>query len=534
MFCVLFILIARMFDLAIIRRPFLQHQGDLRALRVVDVPVFRGMITDRNGYPLAVSAPVLSVWVDPTVFHPTQSQQALLEKSLHLSLQKQLQGKNQRHFVWLKRRLPPDFAASIEKLHVPGLYFTQEYQRFYPEGEIAAHVTGFTGVDDRGQEGVELLYNDWLAGSKGKQKVVRDRLGHVVSEEQTVQKQNPGRDVVLSLNRRIQYLAYQALLNGIQENQATSGSAVVLDTKTGEILAMVNQPSYNPNHIVPKEKNNFRNRAVTDLFEPGSTMKTFSILAALESGQYQPTSEINTWPGWMRVGHHLVRDEHNNHTITLQRILEVSSNVGMSKVILSLPADRLPNLLRRVGFGQVTHSYFPGEATGRLPDHFAEKSFPLATLSFGYGVSITALQLAKAYSIFANDGILIPVSLLRVDQPPVGQRVIEEKYVRQMLTLLRAVVDSKGGTGRLARVPGYQVAGKTGTSWIAGKHGYDRHRYTSSFVGIAPFSHPRFVVAVVIREPRGKRYLGGDVSAPVFSKIMAGTLRTLDVPPDDA
>jgi cell division protein FtsI (penicillin-binding protein 3) len=530
-------LIVRMIDLAVIKRNFLQTQGNVRSLRVITEPAFRGMITDRNGYPLAISTSVFSVWVNPKEFSFKSSSIKSLANLLEMppkTIQGQLERyKNKgREFVYVKRELSPGMAKEVKSLKIPGVYLQQDYKRFYPEGEVAAHVLGFTNIDDKGQEGLELAYNDWLTGLPGKVLVIKDRMGRIISDVQEIQKQRPGNDLVLSINRRIQYLAYRELMDGVQKNIASSASVVVLDIKTGEILAMVNQPSFNPNKIANQPKNNFRNRAVTDSFEPGSTIKAFSIVSALDSGQYKPDSVIDTHPGWMLVDHHLVRDEHNNGLLNLSQILQLSSNVGMSKVILSLPPQQLWNLLHRVGFGETTGIGFPGEQSGKLVNRPVWKPFALATLSFGYGISVTALQVAHAYATIANEGVKIPLSLVRVKKIPAGEQVIDKKIAHEMLELLQSVL-AKGGTGQPARVPGYLVAGKTGTAWIAGPHGYDKHRYTSTFVGIAPASHPRLVVAVVMHEPKGKLYLGGYVSGPVFQKIMEGSLRILNIPPDD-
>ncbi len=529
------LLIARMADLTLWRQHFLAHQGDVRSLRTVKIPAFRGLITDRDGYPLAISAPVASVWIDPVAFQPTTTQWRDLIKLLPGIKQPKMHAVH--HFAWLKRSLAPDLGERVRQLHIAGLWIRQEYRRFYPDGEITAHVIGFANVDNHGEEGLELAYDDWLAGVAGSKQVIQNRYGQAVTDVQVFHKQHPGHDLTLSLNRRIQYLAYQELKAGVENNLAASASVIVMDSRTGEVLAMASQPAYNPNHILPNEKDHFRNRAITDSFEPGSTIKTFSVVSALESGQYQPDSLINTAPGWLRVGHHVIRDEHNNKLISLTQILELSSDVGITKVTLSLPHDRLPNFLHRIGFGQLTGIHFPGEQSGRLPVHANWKPSPLAHLSFGYGISVTALQLVQAYQILANGGIKVPATLLRVDQPPVGTRVLSADVAKKMLVMLQAVVDQKGATGRAARIPGYSVAGKTGTAWIAGAHGYGRNHhqrhYTSTFIGVAPASHPRLIVAVIIRDPMGKHYYASDVSAPVFAKIMAGALRILDIPPDE-
>lgn len=527
-------LVVRIIELAVTERAFLQGQGNARALRVLDESAFRGMITDRNGYPLAISASVFSVWMNPKEFVKNPSSLNALAAILNIKitdLNTRLNNNKKREFIYLKRQVSPAIANKIKSLNIAGVYLRQDYKRFYPEGEVAGHVIGFTNIDDHGQEGLELVYNDWLGGISGKEMVVKDRTGRVIDTVKQIREQKPGHDLVLSINRQIQYLAYRELLEAVQKNLAPSGSAVVLDVKTGEILAMVNQPSFNPNNMRGQKKDAFRNRAVTDSFEPGSTMKSFSMVTALDSGKYTPESMIDTTPGWIHVGNHTIHDEHLKGLISLTQILQFSSNVGMTKVILTLPPAHLWNLLHRMGFGEVTEVNFPGEQAGKLVNRPVWKPLALATLSFGYGISVTTLQLAHAYATLANDGIKMPLSLLRVEKPPVGVRVVDEKIAHEMMQMLQSVLQ-KGGTGLSARVPGYSVAGKTGTAWISVNKSYQKHRYTSSFVGIAPASHPRLVVAVVIHDPQGKQFYGGDVSGPAFEKIMEGSLRILNIPPD--
>lgn len=527
----------RIIDLTLINRNFLQHQGDVRAVRTIDTPAFRGIITDRNGYPLAVSTTVYSVWINPQEFSFSNQDIKLVSESLGLSvaeIKKILLKEKNKHkeFVYIKRGVSPDIATRLKQNGLSGVYFQETYKRYYPEGEVAAHMLGFTNIDDVGQEGIELAYNEWLSGHSGKKTVVKDRRGHVVSDITQISEQKPGNDLTLSIDRRIQYLAYRELMQGVAKNVATSGTVVVLDVKTGEVLAMVNNPSFNPNNRSPKQKDVYRNRAITDTFEPGSTIKAFSIASALDSGLFKPTTVIDTYPGWFRVDHHVVRDEHNNNSINVAQILQVSSNVGTTKMILALPSNQLWNLLHRVGFGETTGTGFPGEQGGSLVKRSVWAPFALATLAFGYGISVTPLQLAQAYSVFANDGIKIPVSLLKVDKSPVGERVLNEKTAKQMRDLLETVVSTKGATGELAQVPGYRVAGKTGTALMAGIHGYQQHRYTSSFIGLAPASHPRLIVAVIIHDPQGKHYYASQVCAPIFEKIMEGALRILNIEPD--
>lgn len=529
-------LVWRVIDLAILDQHFLRHQGDERVLRLVSTHAFRGMIIDRNGFPLAVSTTVYSAWINPKEFAPKQEQLNALSKLLEMkskdisTLFKRYQH-SKREFVYIKRGFPPDIAAKIKALNIEGLYTQEEYRRYYPEGEVAAHIIGFTNIDDQGQEGLELGYNNWLQGDPGKKWVVKDRLGRIISDVQAVQEQRAGHDLVLSIDRRIQYIAYRELLAGVQQNNAASGSAIVLDARTGEILAMVNAPSFNPNNRPAHRNDNFRNRAITDTFEPGSTIKAFSVASALDSGHFKPMTVINTHPGWIRVGRNIVKDHNNNGAITVKQILQLSSNVGVTKMILSLPPNQLWSLLHRVGFGEITGVGFPGEQCGSLVHRDKWGQFVLATLGFGYGLSVTTLQLARAYMVLANNGIKKPVSLLKIDETPAGERVMDERIAKQMMNMLESVVD-KGATGEKANVPGYRVAGKTGTAHKVGQGGYQKNHYTSSFVGIAPLSHPRLIVAVVIHDPQGKSYYGGLVSGPVFEKIMESTLRLLDVSPD--
>jgi cell division protein FtsI (penicillin-binding protein 3) len=532
-------LFSRVVDLSIFEKSFLQQQGDARVIRTMNTSSFRGMITDRNGYPLAVSTSVFSAWLNPQEFSATQQNVKMISaitglNAAHTQTLLLHEKAKHREFMYLKRGIAPEQADKIKLLALPGVYLQEEHKRYYPEGEVAAHLVGFTNIDDNGQEGLELAYNQWLAGTPGKKFVIKDRLGRVIANVRQVREQKPGGDLVLSIDRRIQYLAYRELMEGVQKNIAASGTVIVLDVKTGEILAMVNQPSFNPNNRPAERGDVYRNRALTDTFEPGSTIKAFSIASALDSGLYKPDSLIDTQPGWIRVDHHVVRDEHNNGQITLAQILQLSSNVGTTKMMLTLPPEQLWSLLHRVGFGEITGIGFPGEMSGQLVKRAHWSPFTLATLSFGYGISVTPLQLAQAYAIFANKGVKIPLTMLKSDKEAVGTRVMDAKVAEQMLALLETVTTAKRATGELARVPGYRVAGKTGTAIMAGVHGYQKHHYTSTFVGIAPVSNPKVIVAVVIHDPRGKQYYASFVSAPIFEKIMEGTLRILNIPPDDA
>ncbi|OIZ95144.1 cell division protein [Candidatus Rickettsiella isopodorum] len=529
-------LIGRLINLTIVNRQFLRNQGNARTVRTLTIPAHRGMILDRRGEPLAISTPVDAIWIDPAYFKPNRQQLSLLSHFLHINPQTiheiGLHGQF-KEFVYLKRGLNPSLAKQIKDLKIPGLFLQNEYHRYYPEGPVMAHVVGLTNVDDKGQEGLELAYNNWLEGQSGLKKVIKDRLGHVVADIRSIRQPRPGHQLQLSIDKRIQYAAFRELKTGIERYQADSGSVVVLDVKTGEILAMANWPSYNPNDRLTTQDGHTRNRALTDLFEPGSTIKSFSMASVLASSRFTPSSQIDTSPGWMIVAGKRIMDERNNGVMDLTKILQISSNMGMSKLILSLPAENLWNTLNTVGFGQITQSGFPGERTGSLPNFKVWNPFVLATLSFGYGISVTALQLAQAYAVLADGGVKVPVTFLKIQgDAPSGQRVLDKTISREVLDMLESVL-TKGGTAPLARVPGYRVTGKTGTVRIVGVHGYEKHRYNSIFIGIAPASHPRLVVAVVLHDPKGRLYYGGYTAGPIFSHVMNNALHLLNIPPDD-
>jgi len=530
-----FALIGRLVDLTMINRAFLVKQGQLRTLRTVEIPAYRGMISDRNNQPLAISTPVDSVWVNPTQFHPTLEQLNQLAGLLQLTvqdLQQPINAQPTRTFIYLKRGNPPDVSDKIAALKIPGVFLQREYKRYYPEAEVTAHLLGLTNVDDHGQEGLELAYDQSLAGKPGKKQVIKDRLGNIISEVALLKKPEQGHPLTLSIDKRIQYAAYQALKAAVDEYQAEGGSIVVLDARTSEVLAMVNQPSYNPNNRPGQHDGRYRNRAVTDTFEPGSTIKTFTIALALASGRYTPQTIIDTRPGWMTVGGYRITDDDNFGVINVGEVLAKSSNIGATKIMMSLSPEAHWNLLHQAGFGELTGSHFPGEVAGRLPKAQVWRPSEVATLAYGYGLSVNALQLAHAYTIFANGGVLRPLSLLKISQAPAGAPVLSPDIARTMLTLLENDVQAGDHhTGVRAQIPGYRVGGKTGTSYIAGAHGYDRHNYNSSFVGIAPLSNPRLVIAVVIRQPHG-RHTAAVVSAPVFAQVMSDSLRILEIRPD--
>lgn len=522
-------------DLQIRDKEFLQGQGDARALRVVSIPAHRGMITDRNGEPLAISTPVDSVWADPRQLARAKERWPELARALGVEerwLAQKLKQNANREFIYLRRQLDPMQAQQIVALGIAGVSLQREARRYYPAGEVTSHLIGFTNIDDAGQEAMELAYDKTLSGRPGAMRVVKDRLGRVVEVVERLREPLPGKDVALSIDRRIQYLAYRELKATVQEHRAASGSAVVLDVRTGEVLAAVNQPSFNPNNRETLKGDRRRNRVLTDLFEPGSTVKPFTVAAALQSGSYKPTTLIDTTPGTWSVSGRVIHDVHNYGVMDLTRVITKSSNVACAKIAMELPNDSLTTLFRRVGLGDATGSRFPGEAAGYLPDSHRWYPIDRATFSYGYGLSVTPLQLARAYTVLADGGRIKPVSLLKVDEPPPAERVMDEKIARELVRMMETVT-TDDGTASLARVPGYRVAGKTGTVRKHLPGGYARDRYISVFAGMTPASDPRLVMVVMISEPQSDVYYGGLVAAPVFQRVMGGALRLLDVPPDD-
>ncbi|KTD22444.1 peptidoglycan D,D-transpeptidase FtsI family protein [Legionella londiniensis] len=531
---ILCVLIWRMYDLTIMNRQFLLNQGDARSLRTIDIPAYRGMITDRNGIPLAVSTPVKSAWINPKEFFPSEQQLTKLARLLNLSksqLLKRVKESQEREFIYLQRQLPPALAKKIAGLEINGISFQEEFKRFYPQGEVTAQLIGFTNVDDNGIEGIELAYQHWLMGVSGKKRVVKDRLGRVIEELGIIRDPRPGNDLNLSIDSRIQYFAYRELQETVKKFAAKAGSVVVLDAKNGEALAIANYPSFNPNVRNHYSRDSYRNKAITDLFEPGSVMKPFSIASALESGHFTPDSLIDTHPSWMMLQGHVIRDLRDFGVLDVTGVLQHSSNIGVTKMVLASPPEQLIGLLKRCGIGQRTESGYPGEGDGLLAQVADAKPFVLATLGFGYGMSVSALQLAKSYLVFANGGRILPIRLLHYDEPIQSVQVMSSKTASQVLAMMEKVVGT-GGTGRQAQVPGYRVAGKTGTARIAGKQGYEASRHIASFVGIAPVSNPRLIVAVVIHEPTRLSYYGGAVAAPLFAKVMGDALQVLDIEPD--
>ena len=533
-FAVAAVMMWRAVDLHVFNKDFLQSQGNARYMRTMPVAAHRGVISDRNGEPLAVSTPVDSIWINPAEFITARTSWNKLTRLLSLNAEKVermvLQRRN-REFVYLKRHVHPDLAEKVVALNIDGVYLQREYRRYYPAGEVAAHVLGFTNIDDAGQEGLELAYNDWLRGESGRKMVIKDRLGRTVKHVESIQSAQPGKDLTLSIDRRLQYLTYRELKRAVLQYKAKSGSAVILDTKTGEVLAMVNQPSYNPNNRSKLKSSHLRNRAVTDVFEPGSTIKPFTVAAALESKRFKSNSIVNTSPGYFRIGKYVVQDVKNYGRINLSTIMAKSSNVGASKLALAIPAENLNDVHSRIGFGFTTGSGFPGEVGGIINMPTEKQLVERATLSYGYGLSVTPLQLVRAYAAIANDGVMPAVSFIRTNQPTNETRVLSAEYAKQIREMLEGVV-SKNGTGSRAAVSGYRIAGKTGTVKKASAGGYSDDRYVAVFAGMAPASNPRFAMVVTINEPRGDVYYGGKIAAPVFSKVMSGALRLMNIAPD--
>ncbi|MDP1557944.1 MAG: penicillin-binding transpeptidase domain-containing protein [Nitrosomonas sp.] len=512
---------------------FLRQKGESRYSRIVEMSANRGMITDRHGEVLAISTPVASIYVDPTKVQASNEQLnelAMLLKMDVTTIQQRI-AEQQRRFVYLQRRVLPGIAERIEKLKIPGVFLQSESQRFYPAGEMTAHVLGFTNIDDKGQEGVELAWQDTLTGELGSRRVIKDRKGQIIEDIENIRAPRQGQDLVLSLDSGIQYLAHRELTRAVTTHRAKAGSIVILDAQTGEILAMVNLPVYNPNRRTSIDQEKIRNRALIDTFEPGSTLKPFAVAVAMEVGEVNADTIVQTAPGTLRIGRRTIRDINNKGNLTVAQVIQQSSNIGTAKIALALPPQTLWEMLNRSGFGMSTGLGFPGEASGRLRAYNTWRPIEQATMSYGHGISVNLLQLARAYTLFTSGGELQPVSLLKRDSAVMGQRVISAETALAMSLMLELAVQP-GGTATLAQVNGYRVAGKTGTAHKLIDGNYARNRYISSFVGYAPASNPRLIIAVMIDEPSAGQYYGGLVAAPVFSQVMAGALRMLNVPHD--
>ena len=527
-------LLARAVHLQVLNKDFLNQQADTRHLRNEKISAHRGSITDRNGEPLAISTPVDSVWANPQELASAVDRVPELARLLSLDpdqLMRRITRSMDKEFLYVKRHISPDLADQVLTMKLPGVNALREYRRYYPAGEVTGHLVGFTSIDDDGQEGMELAFNHWLSGESGSKRVLKDRLGRAVENVASIKPPHHGRDLRTSIDLRLQYLAYRTLKAAIQEHKAESGSVVILDIKSGEVLAMVNQPSYNPNDRSQYLAERYRNRAITDIFEPGSSIKPLIMAAALESGRYRASSMIDTSPGYVVVGPKKIEDHDNLGRISLSTVLARSSNVGATKIAMSLESDQLWQTMTRFGLGSLTSSGFPGESAGLLTHYNDWRQISQATLGYGYGISVTPLQLTQAYAALGSDGLIRPVSLVALDKPNEGKRIVSSENALAIRRMMEEVV-RPGGTGDEAGVAGYRVAGKTGTSWKFAPGGYSEDKYFSIFAGLAPASDPRLAAVVIIDEPTGDLYYGGDVAAPVFGDVMSESLRLMAIPPD--
>ncbi|MBZ0132302.1 MAG: penicillin-binding protein 2 [Rhodocyclaceae bacterium] len=526
------VLAARSVYLQVVRNDFLQQKGESRYSRVIELSATRGRIVDRSGDVMAVSTPVKSIWAIPEDARLTPSQArelaALTEMDVR-ELNRRLA--TEKDFIFIKRQIPPDTAEKIAALNLPGIHQQREYRRYYPGGEVTAHILGFTGVEDKGQEGIELAFDAQLAGKPGSRRVIKDRLGRIVEDVESIKSPQEGKDLALALDAKIQYLAFTHLKQALAEHKAKAGGVVVLDAKNGEVLALANLPAYNPNNRLKLTGAQLRNRALTDVFEPGSTMKPFTAALALEKGRFRFDSQIQTAPGRLTIGNATIHDAHMHGMLTVAQVVQKSSNVGTAKIAASFAPEEMWQMFDELGFGRPLRLGFPGEVGGRLRPFKTWRPIEQATMAYGHGISVTLMQLARAYLAFARDGDLIPLSLTRLESPPLaGKSIFSAQTAREVRAMLEMAVQP-GGTAPKAQIPGYRVAGKTGTAHKLEGGAY-AERYVSAFVGFAPASNPRLVVAVMIDEPSAGKYYGGEVAAPVFAQVMAGSLRTLGVPPD--
>ncbi|MBT8078534.1 MAG: penicillin-binding protein 2 [Gammaproteobacteria bacterium] len=527
-------LVGRAVQLQVLNTEFLTREADARHLRVEKIAAHRGSIMDRNGEPLAISTPVDSVWANPKELAAAVDEVPELARALGVDsqlLMRRVTRSMDKEFLYLKRHLPPDKAHAVMSLKIPGVNIQREYRRYYPAGEVVGHLVGFTNIDDVGQEELELAYNHWLGGESGAKRVLKDRLGRSVEDVASIRPPRHGKDLRASIDLRLQYLAYRSLKAAIQRHDAESGSIVILDVNTGEVLAMANQPTYNPNDRSQYSAERYRNRAITDIFEPGSSIKPLVVAAALESGQYRAASFVETSPGFVIVGPKRIEDKKNLGRINLTTVLSRSSNVGATKIAMSLQPDQLWTTMTALGFGSLTSSGFPGESAGLLTHYNHWQQISQATLAYGYGISVTPLQMAQAYAALGSRGLLRPVSLVRIEQPKEAQSVLSANTAEAITRMMEEVV-RPGGTGTKAAIDGYRVAGKTGTAWKFAAGGYSEDEYLSIFAGLVPASDPKLAAIVVIDEPTGDLYYGSDVAAPVFAEVMADSLRLLAVSPD--
>lgn len=537
--CFIFVtglLIGRLVQLHISHTDFLQAQGNARTLRTVDIPSYRGMITDRRKTPLAISSPVHAIWVNPQHFSATSEQTTSLANLLSISeeeLREKINPSAHREFIYLKRNVPPDVTEKIKALNIPGVSLKREFRRFYPAGRQTAQLVGFTDIDDHGQAGLELTFEGSLKPLVGKKRVLEDRTGRWVKDVSQLQTAHSGQDIALSIDLRIQGFAYRELEKAIHEYHAKSATLVMLDVQTGEVLAMLSAPSFNSNNRQECQGGATRNRALTDLIEPGSTIKAFSIASALTSRQFNPETLIDTAPGFYTIANHQVKDHHNYGVLSLKEILSKSSNVGISKITLALPPQQLIKTFHALGLGDSINTTFPGERRGTLPPP-PKNPFMQATLAFGYGLAVTPLQLAHAYATLATNGVKRPISLIKIDDPseiPTEQALPSDVAHNTFLMLTEVL--SQQGTGSRATIPGYKTAGKTGTTRVVGPHGYDPNRHIALFAGVTPVDNPRLATVVVIEEPDEKRYYGGLVAAPVYKNVVSKALYILNIPPDN-
>ncbi|MEC5386049.1 penicillin-binding protein 2 [Uliginosibacterium sp. H3] len=515
-----------------VNRDFLQAKGESRYARTLTLTATRGRILDRHGEPLAMSTPVKSVTAIPDMATLSAGQVAQLSKILSIPLEDiNRKLSSSKDFVFLKREVPPDVAAQVAALKLPGVHNADEYRRYYPVGDVTSHVVGFTSIDDKGQEGIELGMEADLVGKAGSRRVIKDLYGSIVEDVESIRRPQNGNDIVLALDSKVQYLAFSALKQAVEKTRAKAGAVVVLDAKTGEILALVNNPTFNPNNRVKLTGEQLRNRVFTDVYEPGSTMKPFIAGMALESNRYRPTTMIETSGGQMTLDGATIHDSHAHGAMTVSEVIQKSSNVGAARMALSFPPEQMWNLYDSLGFGQSPRTGFPGEVGGRLRPYKTWRPIEQATMAFGHGVSVTLMQMAHAYLALAREGEMIPLSLTRLDSPPMrGRQIFSPEVTKQVRSMLELVV-ADGGTAPQARIPGYRVAGKTGTAHKL-EGGRYVNKYVASFIGLAPASDPRFVVAVMIDEPSGASYYGGDIAGPVFAQVMSGALRTMGVRPD--
>jgi len=527
------LLLGRAFFLQALDTTFLQAKGEARYTRVIDLPASRGAVKDRNGQLLAVSTAVESIWAIPDELDDVDDAKLRsLARALAMDVRdiRQKIANKDRQFVFLKRQIAPEQAARVMALRVPGVFQQREFRRFYPAGEVMAHVVGFTGIEDNGQEGIELAAQRRLAGTPGTRKVIRDRKGRVIEDIDALRPPRDGESVTLAIDQRLQFLAHRELKGAVEKFQAKAGSLVIVDAKSGEVLALVNQPDYNPNNRTNVTGRQTRNRSVTDLFEPGSTLKPFTIAAALDDGIVTPDTLIDTAPGKLSIGRATISDSHPHGTLTVAQVIQKSSNIGTAKIQLRMSAQRMGTLYQAIGFGAPPQTGFPGEAKGLLRPWERWRPIEMATMSYGHGIAVSLLQVARAYTVFTNGGELLPLTLMRDEGTPAGRRIYSRKTVEQVNRMMEMAV-GRDGTAPLAQVPGYRVAGKTGTAYKPENGGYNEKKYVSSFVGFGPVSDPRFIIGVMLDEPSGKHY-GGDVGAPVFSSVMGAALRMMAVAPD--